>query len=217
MTSERIDQLAFPAEVFYRRLMSVVDDFGRYYAKHELLLAGLYPLRVTKVRLADIATWLGEVQAAGLVRTYQVDGKEYLELADFRQQARAKSSKYPQPPPRADQVHSACAADAMQPIGTGTASAPVVVFGDGGDSARTRAKRPKTPIPIDFGLSERVIEWAAAHGFGHLQEHLDSFRLKAVAHDYRYSDWDAALMNAIKADWAKVNSRPKPGELKAAV
>jgi hypothetical protein len=29
LTSERINALTFPAEVFYRRLMSVVDDFGR--------------------------------------------------------------------------------------------------------------------------------------------------------------------------------------------
>ena len=114
MTSERIDKLAWPAEVFYRRLMSVVDDFGRYYAKPELLLAALYPLRVTKVRIADIATWLGDVQAAGLVRTYRVENKDYLELLDFQQQLRAKTSKFP--PVDAQQMLSTCVADAKQTL-----------------------------------------------------------------------------------------------------
>lgn len=72
-----------------------------------------------------------------------------------------------------------------------------------------RVRASKTPLPENFGLSEGVIDWATANGFSHLQEHLDSFRLKAVAHDYRYADWDAAFKNAIKADWAKVNGAPK--------
>jgi hypothetical protein len=49
LTSERVNALDWPAEVFYRRLMSVVDDFGRYWAKPELLRAGLYPLHHDKV------------------------------------------------------------------------------------------------------------------------------------------------------------------------
>lgn len=63
-------------------------------------------------------------------------------------------------------------------------------------------KRPKHSLPPDFGLSERVIDWARGKGYDRLPEHLDAFRLKAVANDYRYVDWDHALMNAIEADWA---------------
>ena len=76
----------------------------------------------------------------------------------------------------------------------------------------TKGKRrsPKTALPENFGLSERVIDWAKEHGYGHLQEHLDTFRLKAAAGDYRYADWDSAFMAAIRADWAKVNDR-RPG------
>lgn len=66
----------------------------------------------------------------------------------------------------------------------------------------------KTPIPENFSLSTRVIEWAAEKGYGHLQKHLDNFRMTAAAHDYRYVDWDSALMNAIANDWAKVNGKP---------
>lgn len=71
-----------------------------------------------------------------------------------------------------------------------------------GEGRRKRAAR--TPIPEGFGLSVRVIDWAKAKGYEHLQDHLDAFRLKAAANDYRYVDWDAALMNAIEADWAGI-------------
>ena len=37
LTSERIERLDWAEEVFYRRVMSVVDDYGRYYARPALL------------------------------------------------------------------------------------------------------------------------------------------------------------------------------------
>ncbi|MDN7700048.1 conserved phage C-terminal domain-containing protein [Burkholderia sp. AU44665] len=97
LTSERVDLLSPEGEVFYRRLMSVVDDFGRYSANPKLLRAACYPLRLDTVKDADIAVWLEEIQKAGLVALYEVSAKQYLELADFRQQIRAKESKYPNP------------------------------------------------------------------------------------------------------------------------
>jgi hypothetical protein len=74
-------------------------------------------------------------------------------------------------------------------------------------------KKNKTPIPANFGISESVIDWAKANGYGHLQSHLDCFRLKCAAHGYQYANWDKAFMNAIAADWAKVNGKPKPGQV----
>lgn len=112
LTSEPVSLLSWPAEVFYRRLMSAVDDFGRYYAKPELLRAACYPLQLDKVGNSDIAKWLGETQKTGLVRVYTVTGKEFLEIVNFRQQVRAKhGSKYPAPPTDAKHMHSTCEAD----------------------------------------------------------------------------------------------------------
>lgn len=115
LTSERVDMLSAPAEVFYRRLLSVVDDFGRYYAKPELLLAAMYPLRIGRVRNADIATWIRCAEEAGLVRRYTANDKDYLEVLDFRQQIRSKVSRFPEPPAAgAMQPLSKCLADATQ-------------------------------------------------------------------------------------------------------
>jgi hypothetical protein len=131
LTSERVNALSWPAEVFYRRLISVVDDFGRYYAKPELMRAACYPLKLDIVGNQDVVKWLAECARAGLVRTYTVDGKDYLELADFKQQVRAKDSKFPQ-------MLGTCVADATHTHSSSTASAHLDVVGDGveGDTVR---------------------------------------------------------------------------------
>lgn len=112
LTSERVAELGWPAEVFYRRLMSVVDDYGRYYATPMLLRAACYPLHLDKVSDADIGKWLQATEKAGLVSVYPAsDGKRYLQMADFKQQVRAKDSRFPAPD---GQMRSTCVADATQ-------------------------------------------------------------------------------------------------------
>jgi hypothetical protein len=114
-------KLDWASEVFYRRLHSVVDDFGRYYADPGLLRAACYPRQLGKVSDSDIVKWTRCAVETGLVRVYEVAGESYLELLDFRQHVRAKESKYPPPP-------SACSADVVQLQSKREASAPV--FGD---------------------------------------------------------------------------------------
>lgn len=112
LTSRRVNRLKPQAEVFYRRLMSVVDDYGRYSADPALLRSSCYPRRLDEVREADISRWLAEVQTAGLIALYAVEEEPYLELLDFRQQVRAKASKFPAPPASATHASSTCIADA---------------------------------------------------------------------------------------------------------
>lgn len=96
LTSERIEQLDAPAEVFYRRLMSKVDDHGLYDARPSILRSSLYPLRVDRVREADITRWIAACEKAGVIALYQHDGKPYLQMLDTRWQARSEP-KYPMP------------------------------------------------------------------------------------------------------------------------
>lgn len=98
LTSESVNALSFGAEVFYRRLMSVVDDFGRFDARLPILLAALYPLKLDQVAKAHIEQWLAECSTVGLVIVYQVEGKPYLELQKFNQRLRTQSSKWPECP-----------------------------------------------------------------------------------------------------------------------
>lgn len=150
LTSERVAALNWQEEVFYRRLMSVVDDFGRYHANPKLLRAACYPLLIDKVSDADVGKWLTNCVTAALVSVYPApDGKRYLQLLDFRQQARAEKSKFPQMP-------DGCASDATQAHSKCEAAAPV--FGDEGVSvdegegkgARKRASPLKCPEGVDL-------------------------------------------------------------------
>lgn len=106
LSSQRVEMLSVHAEVFYRRLLSAVDDFGRFEAVPMLLLARLYPLRCQTVKPAEIEAWLRECQTANLVLVYHHNGAPYLEVVDFRQQRRAKTSKFPDPPETAQQTRA---------------------------------------------------------------------------------------------------------------
>jgi len=70
-----------------------------------------------------------------------------------------------------------------------------------------RAKREcKTPIPENFGISESVRAWASERGHGQLQQHLEHFIGYAKANGKTYANWDQALMNAIRGDWARLKT-----------
>jgi hypothetical protein len=69
-------------------------------------------------------------------------------------------------------------------------------------------RKPQTQVPEDFAISEGVQKWAAANGFGRLPAHLEHFKLTCAAKGYAYSDHDAALKKAIRADWAKLGKEP---------
>lgn len=155
LTSPRIARLDWASEVFYRRLMSVVDDFGRYYADAGMLRAACYPRQLGKVSDSDIGKWLTALVEAALVRVYPaLDGERYLQLLDFRQQARAAKSKFPEP-------HSECVADAAQAQSKGAADAPVFVFGDecvsgGVGSGSSHSAAPTPPPPFDGKNTEAL-------------------------------------------------------------
>ena len=119
LSSERVEKLNWSDEVFFRRVISVVDDFGRYYARPALLRAACYPLLLTKVSELDIDKWLAACVSAGLIQTYAgPDGKRYLTILNFKQQRRAEASKYPDAVlpciTDAQQTSSSCVADAQQ-------------------------------------------------------------------------------------------------------
>lgn len=74
------------------------------------------------------------------------------------------------------------------------------------DQKRLR-KSAKTPPPSDFAISPAVQAWATEKGFTRLPERLEDFMGKCAANGYTYVDWDAALMSAIRNDWAKFGEK----------
>lgn len=97
LSSDRVEKLDYPAEVFYRRLLSKVDDHGLFDARPAVLRAALFPLRLDRVREADISRWLVACQTAGLILFYEAEGRPYIKALDTRWQVRSEP-KYPLPP-----------------------------------------------------------------------------------------------------------------------
>jgi hypothetical protein len=97
LTSDRVNQLDAAEEVFYRRLMSKVDDFGLHDARPSILRSFLYPLRSDRVREADISRWIAACEKAGLIALYAHDGKPFLQMLDTEWQTRSEP-KCPLPP-----------------------------------------------------------------------------------------------------------------------
>jgi len=159
ITSEPVNSLGWPEEVFYRRLLSVVDDYGRFSGNPTLLRAACYPLQIDKVGNRDIAKWLTECVRAGLVKAYTVNRKEYIEVTKFGQQVRAKSSKYPDPT-------DTCVADAMQVSSTSEqviadAHLDVDVFGVANGRSRFLEFWHEYPRKVGKGAAEKA--WDHIH------------------------------------------------------
>lgn len=210
LTSPKLAKLGWAEEVFYRRLLSVVDDYGRYYADPGMLRAACYPRQLNKVSDSDVGKWLGACSDAALVRVYPAeDGERYLEVVKFDQQVRAKKSKFPD-------MRSTCVADDEQTPANAHLGVCVDVVEDVGVSARSRStsksgkRKSKTPMPDGFAVSDRVKAWAAKEGHSRLDEHLKAFVLKAEKQGYVYVDWDAAFMEAVRENWAKLTPRASP-------
>lgn len=116
LSSPRISSLSFGAQLFYYRLLSLVDDYGRYTANPQLLRVYGFPLQLDRVSMEDCERWMDECQTVHLkvdedeplLRVYEVGGKRFLELSSFDQRVRAKESKYP---PRPAEVRRAPAND----------------------------------------------------------------------------------------------------------
>jgi hypothetical protein len=196
LTSPNVAKLVWAEEVFYRRLMSVVDDFGRYFGEPGMLRAACYPRQLNKVSDSDVSKWLHGCVDAGLVRVYLAEDREnYVELVKFGQQVRAKKSKYPDP--------IASDINCLQPPASAHLDVSVSVSEDGGGKRATR-------IPPDF---EPKPEPEAEAGIDR-QKELANFRdywTAKAGKDAAKLDWQATWRQWVrKADRPGVSRFAKP-------
>ena len=67
----------------------------------------------------------------------------------------------------------------------------------------------ESTIPSNFSISDKVILWAEKNNHTNLQKHFDNFVLSCQARNYKYTNWDAAFMKAIRDNWAGVQAEKK--------
>ena len=94
--SFRFEHLSAEAERLFHRLIMKADDYGRYSADPRLIRSGCFPL-LPSISDDDISSWLDACRKAGLIAVYEVQGRSYLAIINFRQRMRQMKGKFPPP------------------------------------------------------------------------------------------------------------------------
>jgi len=102
LTSETLDELCPSQENLFYRLLVVVDDYGCTDARPVVVLARCYPLRISKIPVEDMKTWLLDLARVGLITLYQAEGKEYLQVSKWEKHQRVRNKRHKCPLPAAD-------------------------------------------------------------------------------------------------------------------
>jgi hypothetical protein len=80
--SESIGRLTLGARLLFLHLFTIVDDDGRARAAPRMLVGHLYPYD-DDVGIDDIEQWLAELEAQEHIRSYEVNGSQYLEIINW--------------------------------------------------------------------------------------------------------------------------------------
>jgi hypothetical protein len=102
-SSRAVSSLSEEAQLFYRTLMLVVDDYGRFEIDLDVIRASCFPRQLDRWPPGRIETCLAcAVQTltddgTPLIQRYRVASKEYLQINNFNQRVQSKP-KFPGPP-----------------------------------------------------------------------------------------------------------------------
>lgn len=200
-TSEDIVALSPLARLLYIALWCEADKEGRLVWKPKT-----FKMRYLPADDCDIQSLCSEVVDAGLVTLY---GEGYAFIPAF------KAHQHINPRESDSQLPSPDASTTRQPrVGT---RKPRDSDAQGGREGKGKEVIPltrKTSMPENFGISDRVRDWASDKGYGNLDEQLESLKSHAKRNGAKYVDWDEALMEAIRKDWAKVRGgKVQPTEI----
>ena len=89
LTSEKLNAIDEGSENLFYHILVLVDDFGRYYAKPEIIRAYCYPLR--ELSLQVIIERLDELESIRLIQRYRNNGETYLEIVEFEKYQKFRS------------------------------------------------------------------------------------------------------------------------------
>lgn len=99
-TSYEVEALSWAEEVLFTRLITKLDDYGRFHGDPAIVRAAVFPLRLDRVSEKDVAAMLESLHRVRLIRVYRAEGKQYLQSPTWgkHQRIRAQKSKFPAPP-----------------------------------------------------------------------------------------------------------------------
>jgi hypothetical protein len=113
--SETIGAMSRDARLLFVQLWTIVDDAGRARAASRMLASLLYPYDDDAREL--IGPWLDELEQAGAIRRYEVDGSTYLEVVKWLEHQKidrpspSRLPEYREPAPKPREESRASDAD----------------------------------------------------------------------------------------------------------
>lgn len=94
---ESFNSLSLPAEVFFRRLWTLADDYGNFYGEPATLRARVFPMYAADVNLDAITAYVDMCVEAGLLIRYTHNSAQYVHILNYGQQIKSRP-KFPLPP-----------------------------------------------------------------------------------------------------------------------
>lgn len=94
LDSDAVGEIDIGAEVLFVRLMLLADDFGRYDGRVTVVCRRAFVNR-RNIDEETTGQWLQQLVDTGLIDLYEVGGKPYIEIHNFKQRTRSQISKYP--------------------------------------------------------------------------------------------------------------------------
>lgn len=215
-TSEQIAECSPNTRLLFIGIWSFSDDAGIHPFGYGRLKMEVFP--GDAFTRDDIASMVDELLQAGLLEEYTVEEQRYWRVTGWEHQRIDQPTyKYPGPDgeiPNSPKRRRGNEEQTPTVRRTPDERSPRERSGEDKDLSHSSSEIPPPPkrkrkaavtsIPDDFGISERVAEWAKKNGHGDLPKHLEAFKLKVSAKAYQYANWDAAFMTAIREDWARL-------------
>ena len=215
LRSERYWSVSIEAQRLFLHLLLVADDLARFSGKNYTIRSACFPGHAIDPQ--KLENLLSELVDVDLIRVYVVLDERYIFIPRFKQRLRFFNSKYPSPPKEINDIKIEKTDASQTQDGPESDSSPPKRREEKRSEENInplipplskkirKPKTAKTAIPEDFGISECVRKWAAENGHGDLDERLEHFRGYVLANGKTYANWDQALQNAIRDDWAKLN------------
>jgi len=94
--SYHIEKLSAEEERLFTRLLMKADDYGRFHGDPRLIRSACFPL-LASVTDADVSRWVQECLDSQCLVGYEVNGRRYLAVVEFKQRLRNEASKFPSP------------------------------------------------------------------------------------------------------------------------
>lgn len=224
LSSDRVNALSCEAEVFYRRLMSKVDDHGTYDGRPSILLAHLYALRLDRVTTLHIEQWLSDCVAAGLLVAYTNAGKPYVHILNTQWKARseARNPLPGDPASNCTQLQTSARLVVDVVVDVDVVDTPP---DEPADNVGGEPPKAKGAIELDTWLAaigeadaiptdDPIFEWTERAGLPRdfLELAWHRFCEDMRERKTRKKDWRAHFRNAVRANWYKLWWTVKDGE-----